>query len=89
MDGDFKNVELVGSGTSAGIMLQTERGWVQKEPATSPLPRNGHAMAAIDGTDKVVLFGGYNDSHGDYGDTWTYDFSENKWEKIAVSPKPP
>jgi hypothetical protein len=86
--GNFKNVELVGSGSDAGIMLQTERGWVKKETDNSPFPRNEHEMAAINGTDKILLFGGYNGTHGEFSDTWIYDFSENTWIEINTTTKP-
>jgi hypothetical protein len=43
--------------------------WTQKFPANPPDIRLWHSMATIYGTDKVLLFGGYNYTNG-LGDTW-------------------
>jgi N-acetylneuraminic acid mutarotase len=62
-------------------------GWTQKVPTLSPSGRQQHAMAMLDGTDKVILFGGYNftGSNCDGSDsarcnsTWVYDYSDSTW----------
>ncbi|MEM2899187.1 MAG: kelch repeat-containing protein, partial [Thermoplasmata archaeon] len=50
-----------------------------------PSPRAGHAMCKVDGDDKVLLFGG-NDGSQQFGDTYIYDNSENKWVLGSSSP---
>src|SRR5438874_3914689 len=46
--------------------------WIQKTPATSPPPRECHAMAYDSTRERVVLFGG-TDGSGFLGDTWEWD----------------
>jgi uncharacterized membrane protein len=52
-----------------------------------PPARSQHTITSIHGTDKIVLFGGWNAGH--YNDTWIYDLSDNKWteKKPKYSPK--
>jgi len=61
--------------------------WTEKQilpPAARPHVRGGHAMAAVDGDDKVVLFGGALSTYLG-NDTWVYDYSQNTWtEKTPV-----
>jgi hypothetical protein len=49
--------------------------WTQQFPAASPSPRPAHAMAAVSGTDQIVLFGG--DDNALDGETWVYDLDAN------------
>ncbi len=61
--------------------------WSQKIPSGEiPAARTGHAMAAIHGTDKLILFGGFNDTYLD--DTWIYDLSEDSWTELWYSNRP-
>lgn len=46
----------------------------------SPGVRNGHNMVFYKPSDKIILFGGADDTKV-YGDTWS--FSDNKWKKIT------
>jgi len=55
--------------------------WTQKSPAIKPSARRGHGMVAIDGTDKVMIFGADDQ-------TWLYDLSDNKWSQQTLSTKP-
>jgi hypothetical protein len=73
--GTFDNVNLVGSGNSAEVRLDLNFGWDKKSISPSPGGLEFHKMAMINGTDKVVLFGGMVDED----DTWIYDYSEDKW----------
>jgi N-acetylneuraminic acid mutarotase len=59
--------------------------WINKTPFPSPPRREGHGLAAIHGTDKVLLFGGY---YPDLDDTWIYDYSDNTWTQKVLSTKP-
>ncbi len=51
----------------------------------SPTSRNNHSLAAIYGTDNVLLYG----NGGSYNDTWVYDLSDNTWtlKDPLVNPK--
>jgi N-acetylneuraminic acid mutarotase len=60
--------------------------WTQVFPDSFPSARHSHAMAYI-GSDKVLLFGGKDDS-GYYNDTWVYDLSETSWTQLSP-PSPP
>ncbi len=65
--------------------------WTDKtpspRPANYPTNRYGHAMAAIPGTDQVLLFGGWGS--GFLNDTWVYDLSTDSWaDKTPLNPNP-
>ena len=50
--------------------------WINKLPITNPGGMGEHGMAAIHGTDKVVVIStDYN------SETWIYDLSDNNWSK--------
>ena len=53
--------------------------WTRIYPITSPPARTYHAMAAIPGDDKIVLFGGEDYIGYNLNDTWVYDLSKNTW----------
>jgi N-acetylneuraminic acid mutarotase len=58
--------------------------WTEEHPATSPVGRTGHSMAALNG--KIVMFGGEYISHDAYifgalDETWTWDGSN--WTKLS------
>jgi hypothetical protein len=59
-------------------------GWTERNPATSPSPRSGHAMATLGG--KVVLFGGWAAS-GELGDTW--EWNGTTWSEVTPANSPP
>ncbi|WP_455392588.1 Kelch repeat-containing protein [[Eubacterium] cellulosolvens] len=86
LNGTFNNTIIEGSGDEGELKIEfIERyHWTQNKPAVSPINREGHAMASIWGTDKVLMFGGSNG--GD--ETWLYDLSNNSWTKITLSTKP-
>lgn len=62
--------------------------WTQRHPSSSPSGRYGHAMAALWNDDKIVLFGGYNDSIGTLGDTWVFDLSDDRWYQKSPAARP-
>ncbi len=64
------------------IFDSTNNTWTRKSTSTSPLGRYGHAMATIYGTDKVLMFGGYDKYQSYSEETWTYDLSENTWTQM-------
>ena len=53
--------------------------WIQVAD-TGPSPRIGHAMAYDSERDKIVLFGGGDDTSF-YSDTWEWD--GNEWIQVA------
>jgi hypothetical protein len=57
--------------------------WIKNHYAINPEARSGHAMASINNTDKILLFGGRN-VKGDLNDTWIYDGSEDTWIKSVT-----
>jgi hypothetical protein len=62
--------------------------WTKKNPPACPSARHGAGMAAVWNDDKVVLFGGYNDTSRAMGDTWVYDLSDDRWYEKAPASKP-
>jgi hypothetical protein len=65
--------------------------WTQKKPTFPPGVRDSHAMASIDGEDKILLFGGrIYSSTGTYylNDTWIYDLNDNTWTHKNHTIKP-
>jgi hypothetical protein len=59
--------------------------WTQLNPATSPSPRFGHAMAFDSVRKRVVLFGGRSNGVRQ-ADTWEWDGSN--WTQISTSSAP-
>jgi hypothetical protein len=85
-NGTLINLTIVGNGQNGKLKIDLSKvtGWTDKSPMTQPSARYNHAMASIIGTDKVVLFGGYNGSDNN-AETWIYDVSENSWiQKFPV-----
>ena len=61
--------------------------WTDMKPqGTVPSQRNGHAMATIYGTQKVLLFGGYDTWYN--SETWLYDLNTNSWSEVIQTTKP-
>ncbi len=59
----------------------SDNAWTRKFPLNKPTGRIYHGMTHIDGTDKVLLFGGYLGATY-YTDTWIYDLSDNTWTSM-------
>jgi hypothetical protein len=80
--GTLISLDITGTGTSAGLILikYGSGDWVQQAPYTYPPASNGHAMASVYGTDKVVTV--------TKGDTWVFDLSDENWTVYNQSPKP-
>jgi N-acetylneuraminic acid mutarotase len=91
--GDFNgtghSMGLTQFNSSGGIQLSTGYGsWRNKNPSLSPPAREAHSMATIEGTDCVLLFGGYA-SNSVFNDTWIYNLSDNFWSLVLPSSQPP
>jgi hypothetical protein len=59
--------------------------WSQQFPTTSPPARSDASMAFDQGTNELVLFGGWRSFHRD--DTWTYDGTT--WTQRFPAATPP
>ena len=83
---------LLFGGISTGLLRSDETWvydlsdnvWTQMAPSTKPSPRDEHAMAYIGG-DKVLLYGGQDDS-GSLADAWVYDLSNDQWTQKSSIP---
>ncbi|MCK5561839.1 MAG: hypothetical protein KAJ51_14665, partial [Thermoplasmata archaeon] len=62
----------------------SDNNWTRKSTNINPGWRAAHSMAAIQGTDKVVLFGGHNWNWTYFkNETWVYDLSDNQWTLLS------
>ncbi len=62
--------------------------WTNKNPATDPGIKAASSMISINGTDKVMLFGGTEDDTGGLDETWIYDLGDNTWTQVGPVDKP-
>ncbi|WP_455392650.1 Kelch repeat-containing protein [[Eubacterium] cellulosolvens] len=60
--------------------------WYHYSPITYPTSRSSHGMATIYGTNKVLLFGGWDTSPKN--DTWIFDDSTGNWteQNLDINP---
>jgi hypothetical protein len=58
------------------------RTWTNVSPATSPPPRDGHAMAYDASRNRTVLFGGRASNGSPLGDTWVWNGTT--WASVAT-----
>ena len=90
-NGSFENIMVNGTGASAKLQVvpMGQSLWTNKTRigVSSPGPTWGHDMAPIYGTDKVLLFGGTNETD-DLNETWIYDYGDNTWTKRTYSTGP-
>jgi hypothetical protein len=62
--------------------------WHAAQPATSPAPRDNHAMAFDAARQRTILFGGFDPSTGlGAADTWSWDGAN--WTQLAPAASPP
>jgi hypothetical protein len=61
--------------------------WTRIFTPIFPYARERHAMATLNGTDKVLLYGGW-DGWGPKNDTWIFDYSENAWINTTPTNNP-
>ena len=62
--------------------------WSQRQPAVSPSARAGSPLAYDSESDRVVLFGGGNQTSLLLDDTWTYDANTDTWTEMAAGGPP-
>ena len=92
---DMENVFLFGGiNYSSGELGDTwiydagNNAWTNKQPSTNPQGRYGHTVAYIDGTNKILLFGGSSWTSGLFKETWIYDINDNSWSEQTVVNEP-
>ncbi len=69
----FGGWQSTGNVDDTWIYDQSDDNWIKKSLIITPNARLGHGMAFINGTDKVLLFGGCTDSYITFNDTWVYE----------------
>jgi hypothetical protein len=90
--GTYNNTTVWGTGENARLRIDISElnQWNDKKPTGTPMNRYCAGMAAIHGTDKVVLYGGaYVSGSLKYlNDTWIYDTKNNTWTQKFHSTNP-
>ena len=56
--------------------------WTQEFPSSSPVNRLFASFVNIPGTGKSILFGGSRNTETCLGDTWSYNYNSNNWNKL-------
>ena len=89
-NGTMNKVTIEGTGSSAELELRlSEDSWNERFPGNDPGIHTRTDMVSIWGTDKIVLFGGYDRFSGKYNnDTWIYDVGDNTWTKQITNIRP-
>jgi hypothetical protein len=80
-NGTLDNVQVLETykGNELRLDANEDCAWQYMKPVTKPPPRDIPIMAAVYGTDKIVVYGGRGDFGTRLGDTWIYDLSDNIW----------
>jgi len=85
---DYVQVLETCKGNELRLEMYEDCIWLNITSTTKPAPRMFYQMAAVHGTDKIVLYGGaygFAQYHW-YNDTWVYDHSDNTWtQKFPVN----
>ena len=55
----------------------------EEEPEIFPEPRASHTLSAL-GTDKLVLFGGWN-SKEQFSDVWIFSLETSRWSELEIA----
>ena len=85
---------VVGSVSPVDVwFLDESLTWRRGESAAAPPDRWGHAVAAVSGTDAIVLFGGTGTEFDRLqsellGDTWIYTQSNGEWREVSTGEGP-
>jgi len=78
---------IIASLTAAALGQVPSSTWVQLNPVHNPPRRGAPAMAYDPVSQKIVMFGGYGRLNY-YGDTWTFDGTDWKNQRLTVAPSP-
>lgn len=68
-------------GNDTWVYHYTTNTWQKMSPSSSPPSRQNAIMAYNSKTDRIILFGGANES-GTLNDTWAYDYESNTWTNL-------
>jgi N-acetylneuraminic acid mutarotase len=60
--------------------------WTQMKPPSGPTARGAAELAYDAESDRVILFGGGNQTGWGLDDTWAYDYNTNTWTEMAKGP---
>ena len=96
LDPDTGRVIMFGGLGDDGVLNDTwaydpaANAWTNLSPTgTMPSPRAGHSMAYDPATQRLIMFGGFDESGGRLNETWAYDPTANTWTKLSPSGKLP
>jgi len=64
----------------------TTNRWTQMSPSIGPRGRGGHDMVYDTESDRIILFGGTDQSGEGDGAAWAYDFNTDTWTEQAPGP---
>ena len=87
VNGTMVNLTIEGLGPDAELKLDLKGQWTNLSPPQSPIPRVYFGMAYIHGTDKILIYGGLNDTES-FNDTWIYDYGDNTWTEMFPANSP-
>jgi len=77
---------LGGGGTMDALLIYNRslNSWANLPDA--PINRSRHTMV-FDGTDKILVFGGKDDTGNGVADLWSYNITSGSWVPLASAPK--
>jgi hypothetical protein len=86
----FGGVGHSGYSDETWIYDLSDNKWTKMNPTNKPPVRSNHAMAKINNTNKVGIFGGrfVTTVINKLDDTWIYNFNENNWKEETPINKP-
>jgi hypothetical protein len=81
INGTCDKVQVIKTCKGTELWLDTyeDSAWLYMNQTIKPPSRDDHMMAAVYGTDKIVLYGGRDSVSARLNDTWVYDLSDNTW----------
>jgi hypothetical protein len=90
-DGDLENLTIYGSGSEGDLRLSVfeSSDWKNITQSLCPSARYAHSMSNIFNTDKILLFGGWDNTWPHFkNDTWMFDLSDKSWVNKNPTLKP-
>ncbi|MFX1513890.1 MAG: kelch repeat-containing protein [Promethearchaeota archaeon] len=63
--------------------------WVQMNPSAKPTARGGAGTVYDIESDRLILFGGWNEERSYLNDIWEYDYNSNNWAQLNPDSLPP
>jgi len=59
------------------------RGWVNRTPPRSPMPRRDFSMEWSSYTRTAIIYGGFSGTYND--EMWAYRYDDNRWARLDLS----